>query len=211
MLFNRSSSLRNQAVRLACAALLSAGAASSQAVTVTPHGATAMPGGNATISFDLDFGDTPVLISSFDYHVSFDSSLLSFVGSSASYQGVPTDVDALFNSAGTYITAWSTDPFTPVVAFNALWFAMDGNLDPLPPLSLSGKMTLNYQLALAPSFPEFSSSNVHFLLSASDGNLDALPNLETDAVVSAVPEAQSWVLMLAGAGVLAAYTRRKAG
>lgn len=173
------------------------------AIMVLPHDSAAKPGDIAQVVFDLDLGAL-ASVSSFDFSLSFDPAVLSFVGSSTSYNGAPTDFGATLISTGTFTTSASAG------VLSATWFALDSNFQPTPPLQLSGMASATFNFTLASNVANGFQTPVDFTLNYSDADLNTqAPVFATTNVVATVPLPQSWVLFLSGLGLVFTKVRTR--
>ncbi len=189
------------ALLLGCAAL------AARATPVTTTDVTGAPGQPVDVVFDIDFG-TLTQMSSFQFSLDWDPTLLSLTGASVTQGGTPFDALSALSSNGLLSTATSGNP-----QLTATWFAIDpATFAQLPPLALTGSVRLDFSFDLARDFPAGASSPVALSLVWSDENgfqpID--PQVEATALVStaSIPETPTaWLVLMA----LALLVRSRTG
>ena len=202
------SPIRRWAGVLAAASLWAAASvARADDIGITTHNVQAAPGGTATVLFDFNFASNPTL-ASLELHLNFDKSLLSLTQNSVTYHGAAVDPGTAFGAA------FSANPSDPA-GFSALWIsATDADV-----LTLSGSGTWAFSYQLLPALSAPGSTPVSMFFSFANAALDngtvnglATPVPVSSVIgVSAVPEPESWALMLCGMSLLALIARRRAG
>lgn len=193
------------ALRIAAAASALLAATAIHAQTITGVDGSGAPGGIATVGFDFDFG-SGVSIAAFDSMLSWSPAQLTLVGSSVSYHGSVVDVATVLSASGQF------SPFDDSAngMITATWFALDGSFNPLPPLALDGQGHVSLTFALAAALPAGTQSDVVLDFTPSYDLTGAGPDpIQATAVVTAVPEPQTWALLLAGGAGLGALMRRR--
>lgn len=200
-----TSNLRRHAVAAAAFVALWA-TVPAHAVGLTATGATGTPGGTATVNFAFDFGiATP--LTSFLFSLTWDPALLTLTDADASYNGMgDAALAAALAGSGTFTPALDLAGGSLAVT----WFALDANLQPTPPLVLSGIGLLSATFALASSFPVGSTTPVVLGFSGTDLNLDDSVDIVSRVNITAVPEPASWALLLGGGLAVAGWARRRA-
>lgn len=182
---------------LACgagAALMLAGA--SQAATLTGVNTFASADGRASVLFNFDFG-APVDLASFRAWVNFDNSVLS--------------LDALNPGEITLGTLDDSDETSVAVNADegellALFFQVAA------PASVSSQLQVKLNFLSTLALGQTSDVTFDFdYVDAADPELNSVVLPTASATVAgAVPEPESLALLLAGAGVVAAWGRRRA-
>ncbi len=200
-----TSGLRRHAVAAAAFAALWV-AAPAHAVSLSATGATGTPGGSASVNYAFDFGvATP--LTSFLFSLTWNPALVTLTDADASYNGMGDAALAAALAVG--------GTFTPAMdlvggSLSVSWFALDANLQPTPPLLLSGSGLLSATFLLANSFPVGSSTPVVLSFSGTDLNLDDSLDIVNRVSITAVPEPASWALLLGGGLAVAGWARRRA-
>ncbi len=191
------------ALRIAAAACALLAATAIHAQTITGVDGSGAPGGIATVGFDFDFG-SGVSIAAFDSMLSWSPAQLTLVGSSVSYHGSVVDVATVLSASGQF------SPFDDSAngLITATWFALDGSFNPLLPLDLDGQGHVSLTFALAAALPAGTQSEVVLQFTPDLTGAGSDP-IQATAVVTAVPEPQTWALLLAGGAGLGALMRRR--
>ena len=167
----------------------------AQALTLTPQqaGLTLQPGASATARFDFDFGATPLEFYAVQLDLSFDAAQIG------------ADVNAItFGFSGT---------------------APDFSLGDFQRANHAGGATITWVIGVAPGLPSVLGSGVlsvelsnlgvigstplklDWIVSTLDEDLSA--SAQIDVAAAPVPEPASWMLALAGGGLLLARRSRR--
>lgn len=169
-------------------------ASTAQAVGLSVTHGSGLPGGTASVSFDVDF-DQGTPLSEFYLALGDASPALPFVGGTAFWNGlalsdaaVPT---VLSDASGTWGSNYS--------------FGLALSVDPDP---LHGLLHLTYTYDLT-SFTAGQSASVELLFEVYDSDLGESVTLSRTATITAVPEADAGLLALAGLGVAAGVLARR--
>ncbi|CAM3851932.1 hypothetical protein [Roseateles saccharophilus] len=175
-------------VRTLGALVLCTSALAARAAPTLSTPVTGVPGHSVDVVFDIDFGALTQM-SSFQFSLDWDPSLLSLTGASETEGGAPFDALAQLSSYGILSTAQPGSP-----QLTATWFALDPvTFNPLPPLALTGVVAVDFTFDLAPGFPAGVSSPVTLALGWADetGFQPTAPQVQTTTSVSiaSIPEA----------------------
>lgn len=188
---------------------------SAVAVQGTTNG-TAVPGGTAFTSFTIAFTGTYDFIS-LDMAMSYDPEHLTFnpLLSSVSMSGTPVSLPVFLTQLAQMQAAPGSD-FTfyagqnkPGDLFFGAGYAVEGSRP------LTGNIVVTTAFDLAPSFAAGAQSQVHIeRMEFTDYQLafSSLASVETPVTmtVTAVPEPETWLMMLAGLGLMGAFAKRRA-
>jgi len=206
---------------LAGAFMLAGGLAQASAqpdVAVPPgaiRGGTASPGGTAITSFTISFTGNYEFIG-MDTTVSYNPDLLTFnplqssvsiLGQSYSLPEFFDQLSALSSIPGSDFTAVGGESMLGVLFFGA-GFAVTGST------TLTGEIVVNTAFDLSSTFAVGTSSQVKVeQLEFADVNITftplASPEFPLVMTVTAVPEPESWLMLLAGLGLLGAVAKRR--
>lgn len=209
-------------VALAASALSFGGASAHAAMApdVFVQGATdgvAAPGGTALTSFTIEFAGNYEFIG-LGMTMSYDPALLTFnLGqSTVSLFGTTHTLPAFLNqlamlqaTPGSGFEVYAGEPSPGNLFLDA------GFTSPTGSTTLSGQIVVTTAFDLSPAFAVGSQTTVTIgHLEFADVNLGfstlASTELPVEMTVSAVPEPESWLMLLAGMGLLGAVAKRRA-
>ncbi|MBT9501106.1 MAG: hypothetical protein IV092_07665 [Burkholderiaceae bacterium] len=173
---------------------------SQAAITLTPVQSPVLvaPGAQAQVEFKVDFGGDPLELISFDLGLVYDAAKLSLdMAPTFQYGGPAPDFSAgsfVGNALpGVYVITWAlgAPPFP----------------DPFVLPTFAGEGVLRFSFTNT----GLSSGSTALILGLAYSTLDEDLEAGTVATVSAlaVPEAQTWLLCLAGLAVIAVPLRRR--
>jgi PEP-CTERM motif len=177
---------------------------------------TAAPGGTAFTSFSIAFAGTYDFIS-VDMAMSYDPARLTFNPflSSVSMSGTTVALPVFLTQLAQMEEAASPSDFTfyagqktPGNLFFGAGYTVEGSLP------LTGSIVVTTAFDLSPSFEVGTQSLVHIgRLEFTDFNLAftslASEQMPVSMAVTAVPEPESWLMLLAGMGLLGAMAKRR--
>jgi len=176
----------------------------------------AAPGGTAFTSFTIAFAGNYEFIG-LGMTMTYDPALLSLnLGqSSVSVLGQPYSMPAFLAQLAMMQAAPATgfEVYAGETSPGDLFFEA-GYTSPAGSTTLSGEIVVTTAFDLAPSFAVGNQSTVKIrYLEFADVNLVfsrlASTELPVEMTVSAVPEPESWLMLLAGMGLLGAVARRR--
>ena len=189
--------------------LAATGAAQAAVIESSSTDATAVPGSFAYPTFTLFFADTPFTapynLIALDFAINYDAAQLAFNSnlSSITYNGntivgINTALGQLAGDSG-LVCAGNACSSDSAGQFSVAWNTL-------------GVAQLNTPVVLTAAFqvlPGATSDIIELLgTSARDGQL-GLDSFSQGATVSAVPEPEGWLMMLAGVGLIATLSRRR--
>lgn len=177
----------------------------STAIAASPVHAAALPGGTAMPSFVFDFGADFDLIG-FDVLIEFDPTKLSFnaaastLTSGGNTMTVPNTLMAMQLASPDFL--YSTEINPGAFTFNGTYLA---NSVLIP---AGSSVTLTGVFDLLPGFVS-GSTPVRVVGFAANTAFEEAP-FDVTANVTAVPEPETWLMLLGGLGLVAARVRRRA-
>jgi hypothetical protein len=191
---------RATGIRLAAAVLLGSAALAAQArdIDMTAPNVSAAPGNDVVVNISFSTGvDTP--ITSFLFGLDYDSTRLSLVDGTASVGGVAVTLADLVAFGGLVTPGTVAGKEGVSVAFfpNAYVFGD------------TSAMALTFHLA--PGLLPGSQIPVDLLFSSTDESLNQRTDVMKTAVITAVPEPETWLMTLIGLPLAAGWARRSKG
>lgn len=189
-------------------------------MVASASGGSALPGGTATTSFTIAFGGT-YSFATVATTILYDPAMLGFnpMQSSVAVGGTTYSLPSFLGLLATLPGQPGFEDFTfyggedtPGELYFGAGFISGGSV------ALSGEVVVSTAFDLKPAMVAGSQSNVvihHLMMADANTGITTLaapgqiPDATITMTVSAVPEPASWLMMLAGAGLLGAVAQRR--